>query len=174
VVVIALGFLGSLPQPSEAKDCSKPFNNGWEDTSRMMNSAGSNLLANLISTTIAPTAGPTSTTAEAGSATSGTSGCSDTPASNTVRQQTEMLFTVMGPAIHQQIAQGQGQALIALSEVLGCAAQDRPLLFQTMQAQFADLVPSPTVGASEIVTNLKLRLTVDGNWMQRCGNLRYL
>ena len=61
----------------------------------------------------------------------------------------------------QEMAQGQGDHLASLAELMGVAKEDKPAFYSFTQDQYASLFGKPDVDAQQMLASLDGAMTMD-------------
>jgi hypothetical protein len=90
----------------------------------------------------------------------GTNGCST---EGTITYGGKSLFALNGfmDEVAVDVAKGEGEALNALSVVLGIESQDRPAFNQLLQANFGRIFPSESINSDEVVASINAVMKED-------------
>ena len=92
--------------------------------------------------------------------TSGTLGCDP---ENTVSNEYQRKVFVASNMdnLAQEMAQGQGDHLASLAELMGVAKEDKPAFYSFTQDQYASLFSKPDVDAQQMLASLDSAMTTN-------------
>lgn len=86
--------------------------------------------------------------------TTGVLGCDTTQQVENDSQQKEVFVATNMDNLSQDMAKGQGAYLEALAAVMGIAEKDKAEFFAMTQKEYANLFPTATTGAGEVLTSI--------------------
>lgn len=93
--------------------------------------------------------------------TSGTSNCTDSA------QTASLFITLNQEALRNDIARGNGEALVGLSEVLNCS--DADMLGNVLKQNYGKIFPASTTSAEEVSRSISSTIQSDAELAQSCA-----
>jgi hypothetical protein len=104
------------------------------------------------------------------SITTGTSGCSN---SGIVKVPQKELFYANAnyEELQVEMASGQGEALAALAETMGCPSADVGLFLQTSKEHYSQTFPSSSMNPLQMIINFRQGLKSNPILAQNCNSL---